>query len=61
MVELLILCSIIIVSRFVYGTIFTFSLFVGISLCVYFISVNVSIVFALITLIIPIILKIKNN
>lgn len=60
MLELLILCTIIIVSRFFYGTIFTITLFLGIIIGFYFTSVHELIVFACIILTIPVILKIKR-
>jgi hypothetical protein len=61
MLELLIFCSIIIISRFAYGTVFTYALFVGIFLCVYITSVNTSIIIGIIVLITPIILRIRHK
>jgi len=61
MIELLILFTIIVIARFTYGFVFTFLLTVGIVLCLYLTNLNISMIFALITIVVPSILKYRKK
>lgn len=60
MIELLILCILIIISRIAYGTIFSLALFVGAVVFVYLTDLNITMIVAVSVVVIFSILKYKK-